>query len=572
MDEVPRAAAPRADVQSNEGKDAMKTSKAWLLLAMLALGLGLVAAGCGGGDDNAASDEGAVQGGLASQQVLTLNWGAEPPSLDPGLATDTTSSNVLLNIMDPLIKLDNQLNPVPNLAESWEVSGDGKTVTFTLRSDGRWTNGDPVTAQDFEWSWKRTISPELAADYAYQFYGIVGAQEYNGCKSDCAALRDEVGIKALDDRTLQVRLTTPQPWFVQQVAHTSFLAVNRKAVQQHGAKWTEPGNIVTNGPFKLAVWRHNSRLDLVKWTDWRNADDVALTRVNGRMITDGTTAVQAFEAGEIDVNPNIPPEEIPRLKGTPEYAQYPGLGTYYYGINVENISDVNQRRAMSMAINRNEIIDNIAQADQLPANGFTPKGMPGFDVLNPASRWEPANGDLEQAKQLMAKVKSPKRNVTLLLNDSPGHREIAVAIQAAWNEIGLNTTIKQQEWAQFLEFLGPPPDRSVDVYRLGWIGDYVDAINFLELWTCKSGNNNTNWCNSRYDSLVAKARQTQDDDARYEVYRQLEEIMNGPQGEMPVLPIYWYTYVDQERESVKDTYKINLLNQTDLTQVEIREL
>jgi oligopeptide transport system substrate-binding protein len=571
MDEVPRAAAPRADVQSNEGKDAMKTSKAWLLLAMLALGLGLVAAGCGGGDDNAASDEGAVQGGLASQQVLTLNWGAEPPSLDPGLATDTTSSNVLVNIMDPLIKLGDDLKPVPNLAESWKVSKDGKTVTFKLRSDGKWTNGDPVTAEDFEWSWKRTISPELAADYAYQFYGIVGAQEYNGCKSNCEALRDKVGITALDDRTLEVKLTTPQPWFVQQVAHTSFLAVNRKAVERWGSKWTEAKNIVTNGPFKLAAWRHSSELNLVKWDAWRDAKDVKLTLVNGRMITDGTTAVQAFEAGEIDVNPNIPPEEIPRLKETSEYAQDPGLGTYYYGINTKNIPDVNQRRAMSLAINRQEIIDNIAQADQTPSNGFTPQGMPGFDVINPKSKWEPADGNMDEAKALMAKVANPKKNITLLLNDSPGHREIAVAIQAAWKELGLTTTIKQQEWAQFLEFLGPPPDPSVDVYRNGWIGDYVDAINFLELWTCTSGNNNSNFCNKRYDGLVAKARQTQDNAARYKIYAQLEQILGGPNGEMPMIPIYWYTYVDQERESVKDTYKVNLLNQTDLTKVEIRE-
>ena len=150
-----------------------------------------------------------------------MNWGTEPPSLDPGLATDVTSANILLNIMDPLVKLDDDLNPVPAAAENFETSEDGKTVTFKLRDDLKWTNGDPVTAEDFEYSWKRTVSPDLGADYAYQFYGIVGAQEYNSCdpkKDDCAALADKMGVKAVDDKTLEVTLTTPQPWFLQQVA------------------------------------------------------------------------------------------------------------------------------------------------------------------------------------------------------------------------------------------------------------------------------------------------------------------------------------------------------------------
>ncbi len=541
-------------------------------IAALVAGLALITAGCGGGsDEGTSSTSTAAAGGDAAEQTLTVNWGAEPPSLDPGLATDTTSANILLNIMDPLVKLDDDLKPVPSLAESWDVSADGKTVTYHLVSGATWTNGDPVTAKDFEWSWKRTISPDLAADYAYQFYGIAGAQEYNGCKANCDALAAKVGVKATDDSTLVVTLTSPQPWFLQQSAHHSFLAVNRKAVEQFGAKWTEAANIVTNGPFKLSAWKHDSEIDLVKWDDWRDAASVKLTSVKGRMITDGTTSVQAFEAGEIDVNPNLPTEEISRLKETPDYQQYPGLGTYYYGFNVKTIPDAKQRRAMSLAIDRRTIIDQIAQADQLPASGFTPKGMPGYDELHQDSEWEPETADMEKAKALMAEVANPNKEITLLLNDSPGHKEIAVAIQAAWKELGLDVTIKQQEWAQFLEFLGPPPDPSIDVYRLGWIGDYVDAINFLELWTCKSGNNNTNFCNAEYDKLVEKARQTEDNTARYAIYAQLEAILGGEAGEMPVMPIYWYTYIQQERPNVQDSWNLNLLSQVDLTKVVVKE-
>ena len=270
----------------------MRTKTLWLWLALLVTSLALVAAGCGG-DDNEAAGTGATTGGTeAAEQVITVNWGTEPPSLDPGLATDVTSSNILLNIMDPLVKLDEDLQPgrrrrrelrderrrqdrhvhAPRRAQVDERRPGHRRTTSSTRGSG-------------------PISPELGADYAYQFYGIVGAQEYNSCdpkKDDCAALKDKVGVNAVDDTTLEVKLTSPQPWFIQQSAHTSFLAVNQKTVEQFGDKWTEPANIVTNGPFKLESWQHNASIDLVKWDEWRDADSVKLTRVNGRMITDGS--------------------------------------------------------------------------------------------------------------------------------------------------------------------------------------------------------------------------------------------------------------------------------------------
>ena len=225
----------------------MKPKARLRLFTALAAVTVFAATGCGGGSGggSAGSSSSGSTGPAASEQAITIGWGAEPPSLDPGLATDVTSSNILLNIMDPLVKLGADLEPVPSLAESWDVSDDGKTVVFHLRGDGKWTNGDPVTAEDFEWSWKRTVSPELAADYAYQFYGIVGAADYNACQKNCDALRDAVGVKALDDRTLEVKLTSAQPWFVQQVSHHSFLAVHRATVEQYGDSWTDPKNIVT---------------------------------------------------------------------------------------------------------------------------------------------------------------------------------------------------------------------------------------------------------------------------------------------------------------------------------------
>jgi len=551
--------------------------KTWLLLVAALAILALGVAGCGGDDDDgdAAGETGAATddgGAPAADQTMTVAWGAEPPSLDPGLATDTTSSNVILSIMDPLVELNpDTLEPEPALAESWEV--DGTTVTFTLREDGTWTNGDPVTAADFEYSWKRTLDPELAADYAYQLYGIVGAAEYNGCEKDCAQMRDQVGVRAVDDYTLEVELTSAQPWFIQQVAHHSFLAVHQETVEQFGADWTEPGNIVTNGPFMLESWEHEATINLVKNPDWRDADSVSLERIDGRIIVDGTTRVQAFEAGEVDAldGAGLPPEEIERLKEEPYYEQYPALGTYYYGFNTKNISDVNERRALSLAINRQIITDDIDRTGRDQATGMTPNGMPGFETLNPESPWLPAQGDTAQAEELLSQVASPHQQINIFHNDAPGHKEIAVAVQDMWNDLGIQTTIKAQEWAQYLEFLGPPPNDAVDVYRLGWIYDFPDAINGLELFTCDSGNNNTNWCNEEFDALVEEAKGEEDEEARFELYGQMEDIMFGEDGEMPLTPIMWYTYPNLENDRVRDSFFISPLDQIDFTKVVVQE-
>jgi oligopeptide transport system substrate-binding protein len=522
----------------------------------------LLVAGCGG-------DEG---GGVGSEsaQVLRLNVGSEPPSLDPGLAVDVVSANVLNALMDPLVKLGDGLQPVPSLAESWDVSEDGKTVTFHMRSDGTWTNGDPVTAQDFEYSWKRTISPELAADYAYQFYGIVGAQDYNGCAKSCEALSDKVGVKALDDYTLEVKLTEPQPWFLQQMAHTSFLAVHRPTVEKYGDKWTEPENIVTDGPFKLQTWEHESSITLVKNEGWRDAASVHVKRVEGKMISDSTTALQAFEAGEIDAcldqQTCIPVDETERLKGEPVYHVYPGLGVQYIGVNVKNIPDVNERRALALAIDRTSIVENVTKGGEAPATSFTPAGMPGFDSIKQS--FVPVQADLERAKQYMAQAENPKKSLTLYANQDALAKNVAVAVQAMWGELGVETTIKTLEWAQYLDLIGPPPNHVVDAYFIGWIGDYVDAINFLQLAECGSGFNSSSFCDPEFDKLLTQAKGTGENEERYGLYGEAESRITGEQGGMPFIPLYWITYSILSKEKVKD-WKPNLLDQFDWTKVRV---
>jgi oligopeptide transport system substrate-binding protein len=375
----------------------------------------------------------------------------------------------------------------------------------------------------------------------------------------------------VDDYTLQVELTSPQPWFIGQVSHHSFLPVHQATVEEFGDNWTDPENIVTNGPFMLESWEHEASINMVKNPDYRDADNVTLERIDGSIIVDGVTRVQAFEAGEVDAldGAGLPPEDIERLKQEPYYEQYPALGTYYYGFNTKNIG-LDQRKAMSLAINRKIITDEIDRTGRAQATGMTPNGIKGFDVINPNSPWLPAEGDMEAAQTSMDAEPNPKTKVNLFHNDAPGHKEIAVAVQDMWKELGIDTTIKAQEWAQFLEFLGPPPNKAVDVYRLGWIYDFPDAINGLELFTCDSGNNNTNWCNKDYDALVEQARETPEDEARYDLYRQMEGIMFDEDGDVPLTPIMWYTYPNLESDAVRDTFFISPLDQIDFTKVVVQ--
>jgi oligopeptide transport system substrate-binding protein len=503
--------------------------------------------------------------------VLRMSIGAEPPSLDAGLATDTTSSSILYNLMDPLIRLGPgpALKAEPGAAKSWTVKG--AVVTLNLDPRVRWQNGAPTTAQDYVYSWLRTISPQLGADYAYQFFGVKGAEAYNSCdpaKADCNALRAAVGLKAVGKYKLVITLTSPQPWFVQQLSHTSFLPVYKPSVDKFGNKFTEAANFVGNGPFKLASWKHDASLLLVKWPKWRLANQVKLTQVQMQIITDGATAENAFDANNIDVNTTgTLPQDIPKYKKNGTLQIDPALGTYYYGFNVKNISDVNQRRAMAFAIDRAAIIKYITQTGQLPAKGFTPRGIAGGPTIDKNS-FMPAIHQTAKAKAFMAKVAHPKSDVHLYINNSPGHIKIATAIQAFWKQIGVNASIKVMEWKQYLQFLGPPPNADVDVYRLGWIYDFPDAYNGLVLWTCDSGNNNTNWCNKRYDALIDQATKTPDFDKRVALYQQAETILTGPNGDLPIMPIYWYTNPVLVHKNVHG-YLISPTGQWDLSKVSV---
>ena len=547
----------------------MRTPVRPLVLAVVSLAF--VAAGCGGGGSSSGTTT-TSGGAAASGGTLRMAIGSEPPSLDPGLATDTTSAFVVLNTNTPIVYLGKlpDLKPVPALAKTWDVAG--KNVTLHLRDDVKWTNGQTVTAEDVVWSWLRTISPELGADYAYQFYGIKGAEAYNGCKpsasnQQCKATKDAVGISAPDATTVKIELTSPQPWFMQQLSHTSFIPVNKGAVDKWGEKWTEPAHNVSDGPFKLTQWKHDASLRVVKNPAWYDASKVRLDAVDMKIITEGATAEQAFNAGDVDVNETgWPPSDTPRIKATSAYQQFPSLGIYYYGFNIKRIPDVNQRKAMAIAIDRQAIVDHITQTGQVPATAFSPEGIPGAATINADSTLLEPTANMDKAKQYMDKVAHPTTDVNLIFNNAPGHKEIAIAIQANWKKLGINVTLKQLDWPQFLKFLGPPPDASVGAYRNGWIADFPDDINFLSVLLCSSGNNNTNWCNKKFDDLLTQATAEPDQAKRYALYGQAESLLTGPNGDMPIAPIYWYTFAYQVADTVHG-WNTNPMDAIDLTKV-----
>jgi oligopeptide transport system substrate-binding protein len=546
--------------------------RTWLGLVLVVVVIGMVGllSSCGGTDDTATTvpPEGVTTtapavSDLAPDQTLIENIKEEPPSLDPNIATDTTSSCIINNIFEGLTRMAPDGSVFPGLAEKWEVSPDGLTYTFYLRGTDKWTNGDVVTSQDFKNSWTRILDPKTAGQYAYELYYIKGATEWN----DGSGTADKLAIDATDPKVLKVTLTSKVPWFVGLMAHTAYFPVPLKTIEQFGDKWTEPANIVTCGPFKLTGWNHASDLTMEKSADWRDASKVTLTKITKVMIGEETTGVAAFENGEIDIQQQLPVADIDRIKTLPEYVVFPYLGVYYMGFNTTNpaLAKVEVRQALGMAIDRQGIIDNVVKQGQAPATGWAPPGLPGFDTFH-KDNW-PASPDVAKAKELLAAAGYPDGaglpEITIFYNTSESHQAIMEAIQEQWKAIGVKSVLKNMEWKQYIDFL--PKDPSVQAYRMGWIADYVDAENFYGLLTTKSGNNYTRWGSTTYDDTLKGSLDAATESDRYKAYGQLEQILAD---EAPATPIYWYTNPQLVKLYVKG-YAPNAMSMTNFETISI---
>jgi oligopeptide transport system substrate-binding protein len=489
---------------------------------------------CGGGDrpvDAAARDG-----------ILLMGNGSEPMSLDPHLVTGVPENRVISALIEGLISYHqtDADEPEPGVAEAWEHNGDYTVWRFRLRENARWTNGDPVTAGDFAYSWQRILSPALGSQYAEMLYVIRNAREFHeGQIQDFG----QVGVRAVDDRTLEVALKGPTPHFLTMLKHYSFFPVNPRAVEQFGGmterqnRWSTVENYVGNGPFRLAQWTTNQIIRVEKNPEYWDADRVRLNEIRFFPIENVNSEETAFRAGRLHLTSTVSPDRIPSFRETmgDQLRIDPYLGTYFFRLNVTRapLNDPRVREALNLAVDRQLLVDRVAQGGQQPATGFTP---PGLDAYPPMER---VGFNPERARQLLADAGFPDGRgfpkKEILINTSEAHRKIAEAIQAMWRQhLGIDVGIYNQEWKVYLD---SQSNLDYDISRAGWIGDYPHPMTFLEIFTTGNGNNDTGWSNANYDALIRQA-QAADPEQRLRLLRQAETILLT---ELPVVPIYFYT-------------------------------
>ena len=524
------------------------------LVALLAVtGLILTLSGCGDYQSNVES----------GNREGTLHWGngTEPQSLDPHIATGVPEHHIISSLMEGLVHKDGEtLEPRPGVAKSWDISADGRVYTFYLRQDARWSNGDLHNAHDYVWSWWRALQPALGNLYAYMYFPIANAKAYyDGEISDFS----QVGVKALDDYVLQVTLTEPIPYFLQLLDHYSTYPVHRATIEkfgtadQRGTRWTFEGNIVGNGAFQLKEWKINRRITVERNPHYWNAENVRLNQVVFYPTENVTTEERMFRAGQLHYS-GIPSDKIQAYSQSndPSLRIQPYLGVYFYRLNVDKpqLSDKRVRRALGMTINRDQLVSQITKGGQIPAYAITPPGTMGYYPESDLTF------DPEGAKKLLAEAGYPNGEgfptTEILYNTSEGHRKIAVALQQMWKKyLNIDVILLNQEWKVYLDTVS---NHHYEIARAGWIGDYVDPNNFLDMFLCNGGNNRTHWCNPEYDQIilqqVPKAKTHQQ---RLELFQQAENILLD---EMPVIPIYIYTSNNLVHPTVKN-FGRNILNQ-----------
>lgn len=503
--------------------------------------------------------ESAVQRG-DREQILHRGISPDIAQLDPQLSTVANDYAALHALFEGLVSEDPvDLHPVPAVAESWDVSQDGLRYTFKLRPSAKWSNGDPVTAHDFVASYKRILTAELGARYAYLLYVIEQAEPFNKGKITDFA---QVGVTALDAHTVQIKLEHAEPSFLSLLTLAPFMPVHTPTIEKHGAladrgnSWTRPGNIVSNGPFTLKEWRLNQHMILVKSPTYWDAATVRLKEIHLYAGESRDAEERAFRSGQLHVTEALPPGKADVWREDPlqrlRIDTY--LGTEFYRINVNRpfLNDRRIRRALALAVDRDAIVNKILRAGQVPAHALTPPGTAGYT----SSAQIPT--DFEAARALLAEAGYPGGKgapaIELLFNTSESHRAVAESIQEMWRrELGLEIRLTNQENSSML---AARTSGSFQIMRSVWIGDTVDPMTFLSLFTSDSGNNYTGWKNPFYDQLLFEAARTADITARNALYQKAEALLLE---DPPFIPIYHYTHVFLLQPSVKG-WHANLLD------------
>jgi oligopeptide transport system substrate-binding protein len=521
--------------------------------------LALLAGGCG-------KRETLVEIGNHAQE-LRLNNEGEPSGLDPQVAIGTIEHYIMLSLYEGLVTPNpKDLSLRPGAAESWEISPDVKTYTFHLRKNGRWSNGDPLTAQDFVESYHRILMPSLGAQYSYMLYPVTNAEAFNTGKITDFS---QVGFKALDDYTLQVKLHSPTPYLLSMMIHDSWYPVPVSVIKKHGAvddptnPWTRPENFVGNGPFVLKEWRMNSHILVEKSPTYWDEKNVRLNKIYFDPTESTDTAERMFRSGQLHSDPEAPPSKIAfyRKNKSNLINVYPLLATYYYNINVTRppLNDKRVRKALAMAIDRNAITETIMRGGQEPAYFLTPPNTAGYTCQTKLKE------DVAAARQLLAEAGYPGGKnfptVEVLFNTLQYHKAIAEALQDMWKKnLNINIVLHNEEWKVYLDSMH---HQNYFLCRAGWNGDYLDPSTFLDLFITGGGNNDTGWSNAEYDRLTHLASSTGDQAARYAAYQKAEAILLD---EMPIIPIFFYTRPRLIQPSVRGWYP-NVLDQYDFKSI-----
>ena len=486
-------------------------------------------------------------------QILLYGNKAEPQGLDPHSVEGVGEHQILSSLLEGLVAEDPKtLMPVPGQAEKWEISPDGKVYTFHLRKNAVWSNGDPVTAQDFIDSYIRLLTPSLGSRYSMMLYPIKGAREFNEGKTKDA---NTVGLRAIDAKTFEITLNCKTPYLLNVMAnHYTWWPVHMPTIRKSGdpyrpgSKWTQAGNFVGNGPFMLTEWRPNTVIRVRKSPSYWDAAIVRLNGIDFLPIESVATEENAFRSGQMHRTEELPPAKIDSYRReNPNLLRIdPYLATYFYRFNttLPQLKDKRVRQALTMAIDRKAIVETLTRGNQPPAFAFTPPNTLGY-----TSRAQ-VKFDIEAAKKLLAEAGYPDGkglSLEIHYNTSENHRAIAEAVQQMWKKnLGVEPTLRNEEWKVYMATQNAT---NYVVSRAGWTGDYPDPNTFHSTFLSYDGNNRTGWKNAEYDRLVEEAACMVDEKARYENFQKAEAILLD---ELPLLPIYYYTRVYLLHPSVKN--------------------
>ena len=487
-------------------------------------------------------------GRLPDRAELVFINGAEPELLDPALVTAQATGRITYALFEGLVAFDVRGKAQPGMAERWEISPDGLRYTFYLRPGTTWSNGDPITAEDFLYSWKRILLPETAAEYAYQLYYVRGAKAFNEGKTTDFS---QVGIRVVDPLTFEVTLENPTPFFLDLCAFATLLPVHKATVERYSDWASKPAHFMGNGAFLLKEWRPFDRLRLVKNPRYWNAASVGLQSVDVLPASRPNTAYNFYSTGLADLMMDkglAPTALIGELKKRPDFHAAPFLGNYFIRFNAKRkpFDDVRVRRAFSLVVDKEYLTERITRAGERPASSFVPPGA--------GAGYQPPQGytrDVDQARKLLAAAGYPDGKgfpivYYLYRADSDLDQDIAVELQSMFRrELNVNVQPARQEWTVLLN---SQQSLDFDLSRSSWVGDYNDPNTFLDMFVTGGGNNNTGWSNPHYDELIAAAGRENDQEKRFAIFREAEKLLVTE--ESPICPLYYYVgiqFYDPER-------------------------